>query len=193
MALNVQAYLDQLQALLPPGPAWTREPDAQLTKVLRAWAAELANVDLRADDIINEADPRTTLELLPDWERVAGLPDICAGPAVTLQQRRERLVQRLVDVGGQSPLFFIGLAARLGFTITITEFPRFTCNSECDDPLNTDPWCFAWQVNAPAETIRDMTCNSGCDEPIRTWGNQILECVIGRVKPAHTTVLFAYG
>ena len=35
-------YLRVLQALLPPGAAWPRDPDATLTKVLAAWADDLA-------------------------------------------------------------------------------------------------------------------------------------------------------
>ena len=30
-------------------------------------------------------------------------------------------------------------------------------------------------------------------DKIRTWGNEILECAILSVNPAHLTVLFAYG
>ena len=39
---NSDAYLAQLQALLPPGRAWPREPDAVLTKLLHAFADALA-------------------------------------------------------------------------------------------------------------------------------------------------------
>lgn len=187
------AYTEQLQALMPTGPAWPRDPDAGLTKLLGVIGSELAAVDGRARQVIEEADPRKALEMLGDWERVAGLPDPCAGLDQTLAGRRERLVQKLTTRGGQSRAYFIQLAAALGYAVTITEFRPFTCNSYCDDGLDPDPWRFVWRVNAPAITIRDMTCNSGCDEPIRAWGNEVLECAITRHKPAHTNVIFGYG
>src|SRR3546814_16731414 len=96
------AYLAQLQTLLPPGDAWPRDPDAVLTRMLDAFAAALAQVDGRAGDLITEADPRSTDELLEDWERVTGLPDPCAGDEQTAEGRRGRVVKKLPNRGGQS-------------------------------------------------------------------------------------------
>lgn len=190
-------YLAQLQALLPQGFAWPREADAALTKLLLAWADELARVDGRAADLIEEADPRTTAELLADWERVAGLPDPCvealAGTQTTAQ-RRAALVAKLTTIGGQSAAYYIALAASLGYTITVTEFRPFVAGSVAGDALTNDEWIFAWQVNAPAESIVAFAAGRSCaGEPLRAWGNELLECVINRLRPAHTHVLFAYG
>lgn len=71
------AYLDQLLALLPPGAALVREPGSPLVRVLGVTAAELARVDARAEQLLLEADPQETAEMLSDWERALGLPDIC--------------------------------------------------------------------------------------------------------------------
>lgn len=192
---KIAAYRDQLISLQPPGAAWTTEPDSTRWNMLTALAVEFARIDMRAAELREEADPRNTAELLPDWERVAGLPDPCAGQAQTLAERRQRLVSKLAARGGQSRAYFVGVAARLGYTVTIEEFRPFTCTSACDDALNPAAigWPFVWRVRAPAETVRPFTAGSSCDEPINAWGNQILECVIGRLKPAHTTVFFAYG
>lgn len=48
MVLTETDYLRQLQALLPPGPAWPKDDDATLTRMLAALAAELSRVDGRA-------------------------------------------------------------------------------------------------------------------------------------------------
>lgn len=71
MAMTADDYRTALQALLPRGAAWTRSPEAVLMRVLAACAEEPERVDERADDLLDEADPRATLELLSDWERVA--------------------------------------------------------------------------------------------------------------------------
>ena len=198
MALTATAYLTQLQALLPQGFAWPRQADAALTNLLLAWADELARVDGRAADLVEEADPRTTAELLADWERVAGLPDPCVevlAGAQTTAQRRAALVAKLTTIGGQSAAYYIALAASLGYTITVTEFSPFQAgHSAAGDALSNDDWTFVWQVNASEVSIVEFAAGrSSAGEALRSWGNELLECVISRYKPAHTNVLFAYG
>ncbi len=198
MGLTATDYLAQLQALLPQGPAWPRDAEAELTRLLTAWADELARVDGRAADLVEEADPRTTAELLADWERVAGLPDACvealAGTQTTAQ-RRAALVAKLTTIGGQSAAYYIALAASLGYAITVTEFAPFQAgHSAAGDPITNDEWVYVWQVNAPEESIVVFAAGRSCaGEPLRGWGNELLECVITRLKPAHTHVLFSYG
>jgi len=186
-------YLQQMQALLPRGDAWSHEPDNVLTKLLTALAKEFSRVDARASDILDEADPRTTYELLIDWERVAGLPDTCTDQVDTLQERRDALVSKLTSIGNQSRQYFIDIAAALGYTITITEYRPYFVNTAINMPINDETWRFVWSVNAPEETIRSMTVNSEVDMPLRDWGNEQLECLINKFKPAHTHALFAYG
>lgn len=197
MALTAADYLAQLQALLPQGFAWPRQADAALTKLLLAWADEMARIDGRAVDLVDEADPRTTAELLADWERVAGLPDPCVaalGVSQTAAQRRAALVAKLTTIGGQSAAYYIALAASLGYTITVTEFSPFQAGSDAGDALTNDGWRFVWQVNAPEASIVEFAAGrSSAGEPLRAWGNELLECVINRLRPAHTHVLFAYG
>jgi len=192
MALKTNDYVQQLQGLLPPGPAWPRDLESLVTKLLTAFAAEYARVDQRIEDLLNEADPRTTTQLLSDWERVAGLPDVCTGPLDSIAARRDALVARLTNLGGQSRQYYIDLAAALGYEITITEFRPFTVNSGVNDPLCSQEWRFVWQVNAAQDTVRRFTVNSGVDEALASWGNALLECAISRLKPAHTLVQFAY-
>ncbi len=188
------AYLAQLQQLLPPGRAWPREADATLTKLLSAPAAGLAAVDGRANDLIAETDPRTTLEMLRDWEVTAGLPDACsAAVADTVGERQDILHTKITSRGGQSRQFFITLAAALGYAVTITEFRPFTCEDPCEKSITDESWTFVWRVDAPKTTIRDLTCEGTCEDPLRVWGNTLLECAIGAKKPAHTHVNFAYG
>lgn len=192
--MSKDAYLAQLQQLLPPGEAWPRDADATLTQLLAAVAERLDSVHERALDLADELDPRTTLEMLKDWERVAGLPDACmADVADTINERQAILHAKITGRGGQSRQYFIDLAERLGYAITITEYRPFTCEMDCEDPVADEDWWFAWQVNAPETTIRDLTCEDTCEDPLRDWGNEILECAIAEDKPAHTYVIFAYG
>ncbi len=131
---------------------------------------------------------------LADWERVLGLPDTCAGGyGQTQAERLAAALSKIQQRGGQSRAYFIGVAAALGYAITIEEHPVFTCASGCDQAICDEPWRFVWTVRAPQTTIREFTCQSGCADPLASWGNELLECVINRLKPAHTHVIFAYG
>lgn len=84
------AYARMLWALLPPGRVWRRIGSVLFT-VFEANADELARVDARVINLIDEADPRTTLELLPEHERELGLET-----ASTLAERRARVVARTI-------------------------------------------------------------------------------------------------
>lgn len=184
-------YYGLLLGLRPTGPAWPADDE-----LLHGVADGLARAQNRALDLVDEADPRTTLEMLAAWERNAGLPDACTGPAVGLAERRARLVQRITGRGGQSRTFFVALAATLGFPgCTITEYAAFSVGSGCDAALHTAAvgWPHAWRLNVPVQAgTVSFTASSGCDEALRGWGNAVLECVIRRVAPAHTVVLFGY-
>lgn len=193
MAVKTQQYLSLLKSLLPRGIAWVDSVNNDLGRLLHALAEELARVDAREDALIEEADPRTTYEMLPDWERAFGLPDPCVGSGLTLEQRLETLYAKVTSTGGQSRQFFIDLAASLGYEITITEFKPYTVNDSVDTPIYGDDWWFAWQVNAPENTVNYLTVNSDVNTPLASWGNERLECSINRLKPAQTQVIFAYG
>lgn len=194
MALSAEDYLRQLQALLPQGPAWPRDPDAVLTQLLAALAEEYARVDQRGEDLVNEADPRNTSELLADWERVAGLPDVCVTIEQTVEQRRAALVSKLTSLGGQSRQYFIDLADALGYPgATITEYRPMNCNDDCNDALWSELDRFTWLLTLPSVGgTFIMHCNSTCDDALASWGDEAIECRVNRYKPAHTTAFFAY-
>jgi uncharacterized protein YmfQ (DUF2313 family) len=189
-------YREQLKALLPPGQAFPRDPGTTLHDLLDGMSVELARLDGRASVLPHEANPATSLELLPDWERVAGLPDKCSGVLEeTLQGRRNALLTKLTSTGGQSPAYFIELAETLGYRVTIEEFRPFRAGmSVAGDALTNGPWVHTWLIRAPAASITEFRAGlSAAGERLRTWGNDTLECKINQLKPAHTVALFAYG
>lgn len=196
MALTSLDYLLQLQSLLPPGPAWSSDEASFSTHLFTGLAQELSRIDGRSLQLIEEADPRTVAELFSDWERVAGLPDACAiafGGDQTVVQRRAALLGRLTTLGGQSAAYYIGIAASLGYAITITEFSIHTVIDDvtcylCDEPA----WNFIWQVNSILNTVIYITVDSTVDDALAIWGNSLLECVIRRLAPAQSIVLFSY-
>ncbi len=184
-------HSELLKRLLPPVAYNPNAP--MLSAELEAEGRALDAAQLAADQILIEADPRTTTQLFTDWERIAGLPDSCCGTdsASTLAQRRTRLVEKLASTGGQSRQYFIDLAAKLGYPdVSISEFHEVSCDDPCDAPLTGADWLFAWQVNVGDYiAIHDMTCEDPSDSPLRSWQSTELQCRINKLKPAHTVAL----
>lgn len=190
--MDAAAYRDQLIALQPPGAALPTAPGSTWAQLLHGLADELARVDARAGSLVTESDPRSTSELLDDWERVAGLPDACATDEQTTDQRRAALHARVAGIGGQSRQYYVDLAARLGYAVTITEYRPHTVVMDVDSPLYGKDWAHAWSVNAVQDTVTVHTVNGAVDDALATWGNARLECAIRAVAPAHSIVLFVY-
>jgi uncharacterized protein YmfQ (DUF2313 family) len=120
-------YRDAFFTLLPNGQAWPKHAiDAVLYETCDGLCQYWGTVDGRAADLLEiESDPRSTLELLPDWERNWGLPDPCYTAPQTIGERQQALVQRMTLMGGQSRQWFIDFAAFIGYSITITEYRPF--------------------------------------------------------------------
>lgn len=186
MVLNDE-YTELLYHLLPRGPAW--EGDNPL---LDGLAPSLTRVHQRGSDLMREIDPAQTTELISRYEKLYGLPDPCAPPGVqTLQQRQQRLDARANVIGGINEQFYRNQLDALGYeTATIDQFQNLDASP---DPEWGDKYRFYWQVNIPADAnVAWQTCISACNSGIRTWGDTVAECVIDKLCPSHTVVVFAY-
>lgn len=193
-----QAFAD----LLPTGEAWSRDPDAALMQLVRGQAEIWgAVVDARAGDLIEiESDPRYALELLGDWERAYGLPSPCIPVIQTVPERRQALVNRIREQGGQSRAFFIGVAASLGYAITITEYTAFQFGLSSfggrRGRLNPGAMRFCWTVRitgARLSRFRFGASSFGRDPFLSIRRAEDLECLFRRIKPAHTQLFFDYA
>ena len=192
-------YKAQLQGLLPPGRLWDalREDGSLADQLLAALAEEFARVNDRAESLLNEANPRATYELLAEWEAFANLPDTCTGSTLTLQERRAVLVQRLTATGGQSVTYFQSVVKRLGYTVEITEYRPFICGiSQCGmQALNPPKMRFVWRVRLTDPRVTYFRCGEsqvGTDPLLKINRAEDLECVLRRVKPAHTSLFVSY-
>ena len=189
-------YTQALQALLPQGIAWTRAPDSILARLLGAMAAPLARVQEATEAVAAESDPRRALFLLPDYEALLGLPGPCATElAATVAERRLHVWQRWTAAGGATPAFLIGLAEKLGYTVTITEFRGSEVGEfACDDELVGVEALHCFIVNVGTTEGFEFTADDGgADEPLGSYvPATALECAINRARPAHTWAGFAY-
>jgi len=188
IAAQASDYSDVMHRLRPEGPAM-----APLDPVLDGLAEEPARAHNYLNSRLVEADPRTTFDLLSRWEESIGLPDACCGDGADYQSRINALVNKVIGAGDPTPQYFIDLAARAGYTITITTFSPHTVFSPVDYPIYPANIVFVWQVNAPLNSVSYFTVDDPVDDYLATWGNSILECIINRAKQAHTFVQFSYS
>ena len=115
-------YFDMLKNLLPTGKAWNRFATNR-NKLLEVRANGYGEVDSRTNELVEEAIPSTTRELLPDWERVCSLPDpLLAEEEQTEAERRNAVLAKLIAGGNLSKDFLIQIAAHYGYEIEIEEF-----------------------------------------------------------------------
>jgi len=195
----IAEYARQLKALLPTGAAWPREEGANLSGLLEGGACELARCHERLDKLVDETDPRTTLEMLADWERFAGLPDTCSRLGESTRQRRQAIVGKLTGLRGQSIPYFEELAARLRASVAITEYRPFTCGLSTlgKDALNGPATCrHHWhtQITEPRVTwFRLGVSQCGLEPMARIDFAEELECWFSRLAPAQSQLIVGYG
>lgn len=197
MDVNGEDYGRQLGQLLPPGAAWSQDPESNLQLLLRAFGESLARAHRRTDDLYGEGDPGQPKETLERWEKALGLPDSCSVKgSQTLQERTTAVAAKIFAQGGQSRPYFIALASVLGYPkATITEFcARRYGRARMGEPYGGEDWEDAWQLNLPETlVIQRRHGRSAYGERYQVWGDSELECVMQKRKPAGSILTFSYG
>jgi uncharacterized protein YmfQ (DUF2313 family) len=183
-------YAEQLQTLLPVGPAWDPDLVPELRQVLDGLSPELARIDSRAFDLLNEMDAANVSELVPDWEKVMNLPDPCLGLNPSFEDRRLSVRQRLVAVGGQTPAFYVQIAVSQGYpNASVTEYraPRMGRSRFGHAHFGTWDVQFMWTLNTGGRQRLGRRFGASY------WGERFgvnpgtaIECLIHRSAPAHT-------
>jgi uncharacterized protein YmfQ (DUF2313 family) len=195
-APNYQAsdFLSAIHALMPRGLAWPKDPLSVMARAMSGLSPTWQRHTQQNNNLLIDAFPSTSVQLLSNWESALGLPDPCAGPSPTLQGRQAQVVARFAGSGGQSIPYFTQYAATLGYTVTVTEFTPFRIGQHgMGCPLGTQDWAFAWQINAPAETVTYFAMGqSYMGQALASWGNAVLQCELTEISPAHTVLNFSY-
>lgn len=194
-------YSGLLKRLLPDGWAWEakHQKSSNVAKLVGSIAVEFSRVDERAQQLIRESNPATTFELLPDWERVLGLPDECApDEETTIQQRRQRVLQLLTTRGGQNKSFYQTLAANFGFDVGVIEVsdqPPFRAGQgRAGERLTNGTWRYAFIIQAPTDSVvRFRAGRSSAGDRLLLVQNTTLQCLIEKYKPAHSVAIFTFA
>lgn len=190
-----EQVLEELLSLLPPGWIWRRDRDSVIAALLTPLAGGIADVEALAEEMLREVDPRFATVCLPDFERVLG-PDPCGRDTSTMSLADRRLLahQRWTARGGASRAYFIGLAAKRGVTITISENRcSYAGEMVAGDELVDWPEQFIWtvQLGFTSESLFEAGEGQAGDRLYDLILSDI-DCDIRRLKPAHTEVVFNY-
>ena len=193
-SVNRDAYREQIHALLPAGRAWPEEADTTLDALVRAMAAQVAEVDRSASNLLTEILPNTTFNLLPDWERVAGLPDICSVLGSTITIRRASLLEKLVTKPNLNVTEFERIGRTFGATITVEELDQARADAIVNLDTADGRWRFVWWIGIPLSAdLRYLRMTSRVNERFATFDrNTELECRLENAAPAHTELVVGY-
>jgi len=193
---GLEAYINQMLALLPRGVAWDESARGDFGNLVAAVAEEFHRISNTIVEVENDTFPLNATMFLPDWERVLGLPDDCVGGPQGTPERRAAVVTKLISNANPTPDFFVELGAAYGYAIQVLEFfPARVGRARIGDRINPPDVGFTWAVVIPGDYTQARRAVVGdcvIGDRLATWGEGSLECLIRQYKPAHTTLVFFY-
>lgn len=198
MSRSSEIILQEALSLLPTGWAWPRSDDTEsvLSVLLNVFAQGLADLELLAEQCFQEIDPRTANECIDDFERVLGRdPCISDFDTLSLSKRQQIAHMRWTARGGASIAYFVHLADLYGIQIEVSEFTTSQADWLCaDDELIEDPCQYLWEVTIPSLLDDEEFYADDSVAGDRLWDFEVsdIECILNRVKPAHTQIIFRY-
>lgn len=172
-----QHYTAAFLSLLPSGPIWSRALNGIITRLASVWVQPIKRNGDRAANLLTDAFPATTQELLPEWQNTLGLPDPVQPSGQTLEQAQGQVVARLVGSQATSIPELEALAKTLGYTVTFTPQTAFYFGMPFGSQFGGEGWNFVLLA-----TVQD----------IATHDHSVLEYEIRRLCQSGTSVYFEY-
>jgi uncharacterized protein YmfQ (DUF2313 family) len=183
MARSSLQYRKLLQSLLPKGKLWNRDENSILTKVIWGMSEELARIDQRAENLINEKLLNSTIELIIEHEKDFGIPEEGQELQPTFELRRNELKSKLLEVGQQDKNYFEEISLAFGYHIYIEEFRPAWSGVFCSgDPCGDQQNIFYWKIHIYVDSIIDS---------LQVDLTKLI-AKINKIKPGHTHVLFDF-
>ena len=143
------------------------------------------------DDLLDEVDPTTTLEMLTDFERVCGLPANALTARKAWSKGGARSWPSSPAGAGKRRPILSSLPRAWAMKTEIEEFRPFRVGSR--------PESGPTARHGPMPADERAACHHQpfhggqlAGERLASWGNEKLECYIADKSPAHTELLFGY-
>ena len=125
--MSLQSITDSIVKLLPSGSVWQNYPGSNLWTTVNLFSPALQRLQQFSDTNQIERFPTTVSQIgLPDWQQSCMLPDMqySAWASLSPSQQKSQMLLRVQDLGGASIAYFTQFAAKLGYTITISEYSQ---------------------------------------------------------------------
>jgi len=164
--------------------------DGQFEADLFVEGRALDSIDEASEALLAELSPAAAYETLATWERVYGLAPALDDP---LQLRRNRIVQKMRDLGRLDLAYFVGLGLALGFTIVIDELRPFMAGwGEAGDELGDDDsdWCWRVWYRESDNGYYFRAGESEAGEYLSYGYFEVLQDLFNDLKPADTFIEF---
>lgn len=194
---DAESYAREMFARLPRGALWPERFTGVWSKFLLAIGCEFGRLRQEVLHLIAELDPRTTSDMLTDWEQAYGLPDQCVAPPTTDAERTRRLLTLVTMKGNLRKHFIEGIAYDIGVDVLLEEFAPATMGvSRCGDRMDGHGWRWAIFCHAPSTIVTRAYCgSSGCGDRLSDFGNAGLECVMRKhiPVPSKNKIIFGYN
>jgi uncharacterized protein YmfQ (DUF2313 family) len=146
----------------------------------------------QAEILLEEMFPDTSVLLLPSWERICG---ITPPSGASIQSRQAAVLAQLRSTPGDiKKPYFIALAARLGYTITIVNYVPFMSGwGRAGDSLYITLAPYIWIVTVVGTPVYHFRAGqSAAGEALTSWPSQgALQALLNNLKPADVCMVFA--
>jgi uncharacterized protein YmfQ (DUF2313 family) len=175
-------FTSALLGLLPRGRVWPKEISSVQAQAASCFAPTFQRISDTAVDLIADAFPGTTSDLLSEWELTLGLPDACTVPgSQTIAERQRAVAEKISAAGGPQRSYYLQMATQLGLSAIIDEFQEACVGpTNVGDFLYGDGWPWSWVVSIDPEYYGTL--------PAAT-----LNCRLGLEAPEYTTVELGFG
>ena len=175
-------FTSALLGLLPRGRVWPKEISSVQAQAASCFAPTFQRISDTAVDLIADAFPGTTSDLLSEWELTLGLPDACTVPgSQTIAERQCAVAEKISAAGGPQRSYYLQMATQLGLSAIIDEFQEACVGpTSVGDFLYGDGWPWSWVVSIDPEYYGTL--------PAAT-----LDCRLGLEAPEYTTVELGFG
>lgn len=194
-------YKKLYQDLMPSGPAWSRDQKAVVSDLGDAAAAFFFYLHQRVEKAGREMFPDSCNETLVDWEEMLELPEPCEhgnhAENQTVQERIDAVIAKINRNISPTKENFAKLAEFLGYKVSIVTTPPSVCGiARCGEYLGgAEEANYYWITIVDGARIAYARCGTAaCGERLCriTWAED-LECLLNRIKPAHTLIKLSYA
>lgn len=183
--------VNSLAAFLPNDDLFRAKniKDTNLRLFLEGLAPEILRFENTINAVVTNFDINQTIDFLPEFEAMFGLPDDCSTSVGTVEERRERIILRIAAQGASTQADFEALGQKFGVQLTVSPG-----GVHAVFPIKF-PWLFVDSIKTAKFTLLVTTQGNqdGIFPVTFPWPfgvNFEIKCLFSKLIPANTQLIF---